>query len=320
MKTFADRVNPTAANLVIIALVLLFYKSGIIPAFSFLSDETLRVLTVAALLYGGISLFFAFISKEIPKKSKGQLTLELIRDAITRKKPTEAQRLASLVVLVKAYFLPIMTDFMIANWSDIMWHATGLLTFQSSTAFIPLVIATFFFIDVAYFVFGYAVDHPYLKNTFRSVDNTFLGWGSAIICYPPFNGSVVALIGWYGSDSASFVDPTLSYIAGGVAVALFLIYLSATIALGAKCSNLTNRGIVSRGPYAFVRHPAYAAKNAAWIISVIPLWNPIAFVSVALWAGIYGVRAYTEERHLSKDPDYVAYKAKVKWLFIPYVW
>ncbi len=48
------------------------------------------------------------------------------------------------------------------------------------------------------------------------------------------------------------------------------VFSWASIALGFKASNLTNRGIVTHGPYAFVRHPAYAAKNLAWWLGALP--------------------------------------------------
>lgn len=49
------------------------------------------------------------------------------------------------------------------------------------------------------------------------------------------------------------------------------IYSRASLALGFKASNLTNRGIVSHGPYKYVRHPAYICKNLAWIIGGFPM-------------------------------------------------
>ena len=109
-------------------------------------------------------------------------------------------------------------------------------------------------------------------------------------------------------------------------LALFAIYVSATVALGAKCSNLTNRGIVSRGPYAIVRHPAYIAKNLAWWVTVIPvlhITNPAhaagIVMSMGAWTLIYFLRAITEERHLLADPEYQEYAKKVKYRFIPHV-
>jgi protein-S-isoprenylcysteine O-methyltransferase Ste14 len=109
------------------------------------------------------------------------------------------------------------------------------------------------------------------------------------------------------------------------------IYSWASLALGLKASNLTNRGIVSRGPYAFVRHPAYAAKNLAWWIGALPnLYflfaaghaKATAYALFALcgWTAIYALRAITEERHLLlADNGYAQYMARVKWRFIPRV-
>ena len=49
-----------------------------------------------------------------------------------------------------------------------------------------------------------------------------------------------------------------------------------------------------------------------------------AFVVLTFAGGVgailYGIRAYTEERHLSQDPKYREYQEKVRWKFIPYVW
>ena len=176
-------------------------------------------------------------------------------------------------------------------------------------------------IDVTYFVFGYVVDHRSFNNVIRSVEPTFLGWAVTLACYPPFSSAVTMLIGSYGGDSAhAYTSPFGILAFNGLALVLFGIYVWATLTLGTRCSNLTNRGIVGNGPYAFVRHPAYASKNAVWALSVLPLGNPVIYVSVLLWAGIYYLRAITEERHLSLDPDYIAYKAQVPWKFIPRVW
>ncbi|MCK5472226.1 DUF1295 domain-containing protein, partial [Candidatus Gracilibacteria bacterium] len=80
-----------------------------------------------------------------------------------------------------------------------------------------------------------------------------------------------------------------------------------------------NRGIVSRGPYRFVRHPAYLAKNLAWWFEFLPFLNPALFLSLLAWNAIYILRAFTEERHLRADPDYRKYQKKVRWKFIPRV-
>jgi protein-S-isoprenylcysteine O-methyltransferase Ste14 len=114
-------------------------------------------------------------------------------------------------------------------------------------------------------------------------------------------------------------------------LALMGVYASASVALGLKASNLTHRGIVSRGPYAIVRHPAYISKNAAWWIGASPLialafqdgwFEGISSVaSVAGWSMLYILRALTEEDHLrSVDGEYAAYAEKVRYRFIPGVY
>ena len=168
------------------------------------------------------------------------------------------------------------------------------------------------------------MEHASLKNTVRSVEPTLFGWMIALLCYPPFNDVPGYYVGWAADDFAKFDSIPMTY-ALRIAVLLCLtIYVWASVALGTRCSNLTNRGIVSRGPYAFVRHPAYISKNLAWWLTSIPfvlstgrLW--FAVLSMGTWAGIYFFRALTEERHLIADPDYQEYCRRVKWRFIPFV-
>jgi protein-S-isoprenylcysteine O-methyltransferase Ste14 len=42
-----------------------------------------------------------------------------------------------------------------------------------------------------------------------------------------------------------------------------------------------------------------------------------AILATAAWSGIYVLRALTEERHLGSDPDYQAYRSRVRWRFVP---
>lgn len=93
----------------------------------------------------------------------------------------------------------------------------------------------------------------------------------------------------------------------------------ASISLGTKCSNLTNRGIVKIGAYKFVRHPAYISKNLVWWLTLAPVLmdNNFAFLSMIVWSFIYFMRAITEEKHLLNDKEYQEYCAKVKYRFIP---
>jgi hypothetical protein len=184
------------------------------------------------------------------------------------------------------------------------------------------------FFDVLVYTFGYLIESPRLGNQIRSVDPTLLGWTAALICYMPFSFLTVKILGSPREEFPRFDDPLVHYAMNFLLLALLAIYTSASLALGLKASNLTHRGIVSRGPYAIVRHPAYVCKNAAWWIGAIPMLsvqfqtsiNQALLTAGAIvgWGAIYVLRALTEEDHLrSVDGDYEKYAAKVRYRFIP---
>ena len=80
----------------------------------------------------------------------------------------------------------------------------------------------------------------------------------------------------------------------------------------------TNRGIITNGPYRWVKHPAYLSKNLSWWLISLPFipgagWL-VALQSCVLLGGvnaIYWLRAKTEERHLGADPTYRDYQAYI---------
>ncbi len=176
-----------------------------------------------------------------------------------------------------------------------------------------------FFIDCSFATFGYMAESRFLGNKTRSVEPTGFGWLVAISCYPPFN----SVLGTYlplNNGPAHFTDERIHLALKALTVLLFTIYSAATVAFGFKFSNLTNRGIVTGGPYRFIRHPAYATKCAAWWLEHIPTLTIESALFLCGTCTVYALRAWTEERHLSMDKEYVAYKAKVKWKVFPGIW
>jgi protein-S-isoprenylcysteine O-methyltransferase Ste14 len=100
-------------------------------------------------------------------------------------------------------------------------------------------------------------------------------------------------------------------------VLLTAIYAWATVAFGFRFSNLTHRGVLTHGPYAWSKHPAYLSKNLFWWCAVMPFLattgSPVDMArntfTLALVSGVYYWRARTEEQHLMADPAYQAYAA-----------
>jgi protein-S-isoprenylcysteine O-methyltransferase Ste14 len=176
-----------------------------------------------------------------------------------------------------------------------------------------------FAVDCGWALFGYATESRWLGNKTRSVEPTAFGWVVCLACYPPYNN----VLGTYlplENGPHVFTSDNVLLTFRALTVGLFAIYASATVAFGFRFSNLTNRGIVSRGPYRLVRHPAYLCKCSAWWLEHLPTITITKAFFLSCLCGVYALRAWTEERHLSMDPDYRAYKKKVPWVLIPGVY
>jgi protein-S-isoprenylcysteine O-methyltransferase Ste14 len=80
-----------------------------------------------------------------------------------------------------------------------------------------------------------------------------------------------------------------------------------------------DRGLVTRGPYAFVRHPLYTAYTIGgigYLMQSLSLRNAVVDVVAVAWQI---VRIHCEERHLD-GPEYASYKRQVRWRLVPGVW
>lgn len=308
---------------------------------NFLSDSAQRaILYIAAVYTVYLLVLYAAVPLAAVRRSKGLLTAaalgklgagvwRFVKDGPRNythpwARLHKEEKRALLFNLVKLFFTPLMILFLIENYDGFKqgianisgWH--GLFSVAGfNTLLFPMLLALVFLVDTVFFTFGYLVEAGFLNNKIRSVEPTVLGWVVALVCYQPFNGLLGNYANWYPNDYASFASSKATFFMRLGSLLLLAVYASASVALGPRASNLTNRGIVGYGPYRYVRHPAYITKNLAWWLTVIPVISPAAVLSMGLWSGIYFMRAITEERHLSADPDYVEYCQKVRYRFIP---
>ena len=218
---------------------------------------------------------------------------------------------------IKAFFVPLMTVFFYKNIGWMMAHPPA----QSLTEFRTAVfwwISLGFFLDIAFAFIGYVLTMRLFDSHIRSSNPLLLGWGVALVCYPPFWSLISDHYLAYKNSPDWFnwlqPHPALLMIWGTILIGLVMIYALATVIFGIRFSNLTHRGIITGGPYRFTKHPAYVAKNLYWWLASVPFiaeagWQ-VAFMSCLMLLGvnfIYVLRARTEERHLAHDPTYVAY-------------
>lgn len=330
-----------ASNLMVLWFLIVLYRTN--PYYiKFLSMQAQLILLALALIYTiGGSLYYyrsknsepthAYVAMSAIKKWISQIHFYLSKFPYNKNYPlptiTSQEKNAILFLLVKAFYLPVMINFFTGNTNNVVnqlgsyLNQTALLApHVLYTLLFPMLINMILIIDTILFTTGYAVESKRCHNVVNSVEPTVFGWAVALVCYPPFNGLLTNYISWYTVESPVFNNVWLSTIAGAAMVLCYSVYLWASFSLGWKCSNLTSRGIVMNGVYAYVRHPAYIAKNIAWWIGMLPAFSIPAILSMAAWSFIYFLRAITEERHLLHDPDYQEYCKKVRYRFIPHIY
>lgn len=217
---------------------------------------------------------------------------------------------------VKGFFLPLMFTYFCRDLDALLHY--DLQRLRGFTDWYNWAYNFLYFVDVGLVSMTYLMSLKLTDTQVRSTEPTMLGWVVALLCYEPFwslfgahylrydNGT-----GWQRWLGGS---PWLYVPWGGAIVALLAVYAWSTLSFGARFSNLTHRGIITSGPYAHVKHPAYLSKGLSWWLISMPFmvsdsWQDSLRRCALLLGlnGIYYLRARTEERHLSADPVYVQY-------------
>jgi len=222
---------------------------------------------------------------------------------------------------VKGFFLAFMLSIVPGGFRDIV-NMNVAAVMANPVLLANALINLMFLVDVQFATVGYLLTCKPLDAHIRTANPYLAGWVAALICYPPFilmhnGGPLDYHIGtsdwayWFGGHNA------VLWSWGGLLVVLTGIYAWATVAFGLRFSNLTHRGVLTHGPYAFSKHPAYLSKNLYWWLATLPFLVTTGSTAdmirntaiLALVSGIYYWRARTEEKHLIADPAYVEYTA-----------
>ena len=270
--------------------------------------------------YVAVAAPFYFAWMDTHQRETDDAYLLLARLLLRGERPSNWRPLREMLAgwMVKAFFLPLMTVYLSTNAAQLNASLSAALNAPFSLATFRFMYDLSFAMDLMFGTVGYLCTLRILDSHVRSAEPTTLGWLVALICYQPFWSLISSqYIRYEGSmfwDNWLISMPVLRIVWGSVIVALLLCYACATMSFGLRFSNLTNRGIITSGPYRLTKHPAYIAKNLSyWMVSVpfieplgwqVALMHCAALVAVNL---VYFVRAKTEEKHLMNDPDYRAY-------------
>jgi hypothetical protein len=303
-----------AVTWVIIAAVywiVPFYAAG--PGLFMLHILEKPYLWMALLLL--VPLYLSLEDRSSPEPEDTLYRLGRLDARLTRAELTQY----AMGWTVKAFFLPLMLGWCV---DDIRWWTGYTPGEQNFFSVYELLYSVAFFIDLTFAALGYLFALELFGTHIRSAQPRLLGWLVALACYPPFWPDLSNSIFKYNPDGRTWGDffggvPVLSHLWALTMLCLVSVYAISTVQFGVRFSNLTNRGIITNGPYRWLKHPAYVTKNISWWMLVAPFMPHAGYLesirSCALILavnGIYYLRAKTEERHLSEDPayrDYVAF-------------
>jgi protein-S-isoprenylcysteine O-methyltransferase Ste14 len=110
------------------------------------------------------------------------------------------------------------------------------------------------------------------------------------------------------------IGPQVLFVLGTLQAIWAFVFLGRSFAvLPAK------RDLVIRGPYRWIRHPAYVGElvmvaACAWATGLGGLWAPVVLLPLLV------LRIRAEEQLLGELPEWGAFVKRVRWRLLPGIW
>jgi protein-S-isoprenylcysteine O-methyltransferase Ste14 len=115
-----------------------------------------------------------------------------------------------------------------------------------------------------------------------------------------------------GSPIVPIIVPSVLVLIG----AGIMIY--ARLSLGRSIGFVpADRGIVTRGPYKFVRHPIYSGGFVTLIAFILRAYLPLTLMLAVILVGLLMLKSVIEERFLRDNAEYAAYMTHVRYRWVP---
>ncbi len=138
--------------------------------------------------------------------------------------------------------------------------------------------------------------------------------------------SIAGYLGMAGGVIAQFATGNLlssSPLVIAVQVAALLLVLWARLTFGRRsfhlAANPTEGGLVTRGPYRYIRHPIYTGVSLISVAGAVAHWSWAGGLLGLLVAGCGVLRLFCEEVMVTgRYPEYQQYAATT-WRMIPYI-
>lgn len=122
----------------------------------------------------------------------------------------------------------------------------------------------------------------------------------------------------------SVLPDWVSWVASGLFLMAYLLYaevLRENTYLSRKIEVQEEQKVIDTGLYGIVRHPMYGATILLFLSMPLILGSLPSFVIFLSYPAIIAKRIWNEEEVLERGLDgYVAYKKKVRYRVIPFIW
>lgn len=189
----------------------------------------------------------------------------------------------------------------------------------------PVITIMIYGMIIASILPGYLFSARIFNTHVRRIADSWFAYIVTVLCYSPlvlgmsqrwFNfHPYKPQPEWMKPWVVFFQDiPVLFYTASALLLLCEIMHYWGEAILGIRSSNLTNRGIITSGPYRYCKHPVFTAKCISWGIMWLPFMSgetlfdcirfTFAYVGVCY---IFAARCWAEERILAEDRDYVMY-------------
>jgi protein-S-isoprenylcysteine O-methyltransferase Ste14 len=113
----------------------------------------------------------------------------------------------------------------------------------------------------------------------------------------------------------------LAIFASGLGFFIWAMLVNRFFASAVRIQSDRGQHVISRGPYAIVRHPGYTGGVLAFLASALALNSLLVIIPAVIFLIVFVIRTADEDRMLQKDlAGYADYAAKVRFRLLPGVW
>ena len=108
------------------------------------------------------------------------------------------------------------------------------------------------------------------------------------------------------------------FVTNALLILSMIIIVYARLNLGRNIGFIpAKRQLVTAGLYNYVRHPIHTGELIFFVSYLLASYTPFNFFLISLGFVFIVAKTYVEEYFFKDDPEYIAYKKKVPYLWVP---